>query len=131
MKAMKTVSALFGLVVLFSGLARAQDCTYIDAKKAKISVELLPLDAHVIRVRYKGAEPDRFYALTKYEKFHHTYTEFAQKKDQKSSLVLKNRKSSGMRVEHRKGGNLFTLLLNGQEAPLDCPDPSAEDQKSE
>jgi hypothetical protein len=126
---MKAFSILCFVLAIFSRSALAENCTFLDEKKEKVDVEVLSLDPHVLRVRYKGDEPDRFYAITKYEKFHHTYTEFAQKKDLKSSLVLKTRKASQIRIEHRKGGNLLTLLLDGKETPLTCERSPAEEEK--
>jgi hypothetical protein len=112
--------ALLFVLSSFVGTARADSCHYTDAQGETVKLEILSLDEHILRVRYRGGEPDRFYAVTKLEEFTRIFTEFARKKDQKSPLVLKLESASEIHIEHRTGGNLFTLNANGKETPLKC-----------
>lgn len=91
-------------------------CKSVDGTKEDLPIRLIQYDIELIRLRFTGLEPDRFFSLTKKGE----YVQFATKKNTVSLMVNKVDSSSNLTVSHKYGGTDFVWKNGRVEKTYAC-----------
>ena len=119
---MRNCLGMVGLLLLVPDLAWALEgegmiCRNQAGEKAKPAiVRMISLDTDIIRLRFPGTAPDRFFSHG--GKFQ--YTQFATKKNPLSPLVNQLDTKSTLKVDMRTGGTLLAWQNAGEEMKFAC-----------